>query len=94
MGDRTKGPWLAHENQYCFVVRSDGVVLDSLALVAHRVDRRADAHLIAAAPEMYDALFALCEYLRHTPAGSKTDTKAYALFSDGQAALEKALGEA
>ena len=93
MGDRTKGPWRVHENQYYFAVRSDGVVLDSLALVA-RVDRKADAHLIAAAPEMYDALFALCEYLRHTPAASKTDTKAYALFSDGQAALKKALGEA
>ena len=56
----TKGQWLLCRNRDGFDIESDSVG----SLVANRIEISADAHLIAAAPDMYEALKAAQKLLQ------------------------------
>lgn len=69
----TPGPWewkglphLRYRGKYCFLVDSEGYELLSGSPVPSPhicIDNEADAHLIAAAPDMYEALFDALGYI-------------------------------
>lgn len=65
----TPGPWrvtAAKDTVRCDTVPNVGMVAECLGFERYR--READAHLIAAAPELLDALKACAEAIRHAEA--------------------------
>jgi hypothetical protein len=72
----TPGPWKAVFDDRKIYIEGIGVPTDK--------NEKANAHLIAAAPELYEALEALLSY--------KTDAPLY-FQENGRAALKKARGE-
>jgi hypothetical protein len=89
----TPGPWLACEagdySDYkgdCIVILGDDKRI-SVTLGSHE-ESKANAALIAAAPELLDVLIEIKESIQYTPQCIRT-TKA---LSKAQAVIEKALG--
>jgi hypothetical protein len=82
----TPGPWSAHDLR---IVSGDGVI-DAFSSVALAYCGRADAHLIAAAPELYDALIEARAEIARLYTADDLDCAV----TIGEAALRLALGEA
>lgn len=92
MSEFTKGPWISKEESGAFDIESDnlliGVVLGvDLDHTGFNVcnECQANAHLIAAAPDMYGMLESLSEQL--------TDINAHQAVNEIEALLAKARGE-
>ena len=103
-GGFTKGPWVAEPDSFDdFSIHPVGRALAVAAVVngginavtGHGDEHKANAHLIAAAPEMYEALEAMRArwelYIGGLGGAGHTDD---ALMKQAAAALAKARGEA
>ena len=91
----TPGPWLIGEDQcvdetWSIVTTSGGSII---ANVNDRHDRKANAHLIAAAPDLYEALEKLRSYSDAIAAG-RINYRPGDHIAVADAALAKARGQA
>ena len=85
----TPGPWHTEINWKPYVAQGNGIVLAEALdnSVINRNEAEANAALIAAAPEMYDALYSVCV------ACKMRDHETECKLCTVEAALRKARGE-
>lgn len=83
----TPGPWNASKSQYQGLVISEATG----ANVAVTYDVK-DADLVAAAPDMYEALQAIASLLENHPEATEGNSKVHYCFYKAIAALNKAKG--
>ena len=93
----TPGPWAVNKSDTCLIMVSKEIspgVTQHIADVQYNKERYANAHLIAAAPAMYEALNALVEVfpsvVKMTPYGVTMDISK--IHDDAKAALAQAEG--
>jgi len=79
----TPGPWSVRDEGFGEVVDSKGRGVADTA-----VDMQANAHLVSAAPEMYEALEGLVDWLDGAPVG-----EGYERANEARDALAKARGD-
>ena len=85
----TPGPWGIHPEYPEWVSTNDADIAEVSGWPPqHDEEQTANRHLIAAAPELYEALLSLCDYLAFEPPHDGP------LVTAGRAALAKARGEA
>ena len=73
----TPGPWAVNKSDTCLIMVSKSMGMGAekhIADVQYNEERYANAHLIAAAPAMYEALSELVKYLREEVADEALDT--------------------
>jgi hypothetical protein len=90
----TNGPWFAHQNGTVWQIDAahDAVATTQFCYAA---EKEANAHLIASAPDLYDALLATRGVLRAVlahPGKWKEDAVAKAVFEIGDKAIARAHG--
>lgn len=92
MSKHTPGPWIAEERQFAsYVISHEGRSLAAVWPTAGNGDElpiAANARLIAAAPDMYEALKGLCEAL-----GDELNDATSEVWGKAAAALTKATND-
>lgn len=94
-GGWTPGPWWVEGEVVC---APDGDNFPWYVAIAERCgypndQSRANAHLIAAAPELYEALEALSEHFTQVVKAFRVDSEEHETLVAARAALAKARGE-
>ena len=95
MSEHTPGPWSLNPHDHCLISGQRGAghsnIANTIVIPAHGVERyaiaEANAHLIAAAP---DLLASVQELITGAPAD---DSAASAVYARARAAIAKAKGE-
>ena len=88
----TPGPWRVAKGPLCFLVGTVDAVLDGRAAVVAEVRRENDARLIAAAPELLDALRVIARISVNSPTG-KFQPGMRNVWETAHAAIAKATGQ-
>lgn len=89
----TKGPWRIEEGVYYACIRTDAGVIADMLIVGNAVLNRDNTNLIAAAPELFEALKASTHQLHPKIDGEDCLCGQCEFVKLRDAALAKALGE-